>query len=153
ALPRMLHHKGSGLAYVRIGGKPIYLGRWRSAVAEQEYDRIIREWLANGRQLPATGSETTVAELAAAYKRHAEAYYDSTTTGEYPAVVSALKTLVELYGAASVRDFGPIALKTVRDKWIAASKVRKQINANVRRIVRCFKWGAEGELLPGSQVQ
>ena len=43
-------HKSSSRAYVRIGGKTYYLGKHGSEASRREYDRIIGEFIANGRQ-------------------------------------------------------------------------------------------------------
>ena len=42
--PRLCRHKGRDLAYVRLDGKQVYLGKWNSPEAEAEYERICREW-------------------------------------------------------------------------------------------------------------
>ena len=49
-LPKYCLHKPSGRAYVRIGGKTYYLGKHGSETSRHEYDRIISEFIANGRQ-------------------------------------------------------------------------------------------------------
>ena len=51
-IPGYLHHKASGRAFVRINGIDIYLGFHNSKESKAEYDRLIREWLANNRLLP-----------------------------------------------------------------------------------------------------
>ena len=52
--PNYLHHKASGKAFVRIDGKNIYLGFFGTKESKAEFDRVVSEWLANGRQLPKT---------------------------------------------------------------------------------------------------
>ena len=47
-------HKATGQAVVTIDARDHYLGRYDSAESRAEYDRLIAEWLANGRQLPAS---------------------------------------------------------------------------------------------------
>jgi hypothetical protein len=49
--PKLCHEKNSNQAVVRIDGRKIYLGRWGLPEAKQNYDRVIGEWLANGRTL------------------------------------------------------------------------------------------------------
>jgi integrase len=49
------------------------------------------------------------------------------------------------------RDFGPLALKTVREELIKSGVCRDVVNRRVRYIVRCFAWGTEHELV-GPQV-
>ena len=49
-LPKYCHHMSSGRAFVRIGGKMYYLGKYGPEASRREYDRIIGEFIANGRQ-------------------------------------------------------------------------------------------------------
>jgi len=49
-LPKYCKHNASGRAYVRISGKMYYLGKYGSEASRREYDRIIAEFVANGRQ-------------------------------------------------------------------------------------------------------
>lgn len=51
-IPSYRRHKHSGQAVVTLDGRDFYLGPWRSKVSRTEYDRLIGEWLANGRRLP-----------------------------------------------------------------------------------------------------
>ena len=44
-------HKASGQAIVTLNGKDNYLGTHGTAASKREYDRLISEWLANGRNL------------------------------------------------------------------------------------------------------
>ena len=40
-------HKASDLARVRIKGRDIYLGKYRSPESEQRYHQVITDWLKN----------------------------------------------------------------------------------------------------------
>lgn len=51
-LPTYRLHKPSGRAVVALDGHDFYLGRHGSPTSLAEYDRLIGEWLANGRCLP-----------------------------------------------------------------------------------------------------
>jgi hypothetical protein len=75
--PSYRHHRPSNQAVVTLDGRDIYLGRFNSPESRAEFDRLLAEWLANGRRLPAPvdGSDITVNELAEAYLRHADADY------------------------------------------------------------------------------
>jgi hypothetical protein len=76
SVPKYARHKASGQAVVTIAGIDRYLGPYGSVASRAEYDRVIAEWLANGRQ--ATGnpdSDLTVAELIQSYQEHVEDYY------------------------------------------------------------------------------
>ena len=52
SLPKYRKHKRSGQAIVTLSGKDFYLGPHGTNASKLEYDRLIGEWLANGRQLP-----------------------------------------------------------------------------------------------------
>jgi hypothetical protein len=77
ATPKYRQHRVSGQAIVTIAGKDHYLGPWKSKASKIEYDRLVGEWLAAGR--PSTPQsaphEITVAEVIAAFWRHAREFY------------------------------------------------------------------------------
>ncbi len=76
SLPNYRRHKVSGQAMVTLEGRDSYLGPHSSQSSIMEYDRLIAEWLANGRRLSVeNGLSTTVEELLAAFWEHAENYY------------------------------------------------------------------------------
>lgn len=52
-IPQYRRQPSRNLAKVTIEGKDFYLGPWKSKASYLEYDRLIVEWLANGRRLPA----------------------------------------------------------------------------------------------------
>ena len=51
-VPSYRRHKPSGQAVVTMGGHNFYLGKWNTNASRAEYDRLIREWLADRRCLP-----------------------------------------------------------------------------------------------------
>lgn len=147
-------HKPSGQAVVTLNGRDVYLGKYGTGESRIEYDRVVSEWLANGRGLPvvAVGPPTlTVNELLLAYLRFAEGYYvkNGKLTSEYACTKAAVKPLQGLYGKTPAAGFGPLSLKAVRQKMIQSDLSRKVINKNIGRLKRIFKWGVENELVPG----
>ena len=63
---------------MRIEGKDIYLGFFGTKESKAEYDRIISEWLSNGRHLPQAENNQrtmTVDAVCDAYLDYAEGYY------------------------------------------------------------------------------
>ena len=52
-------HKPTGQAVVTLSGQDHYLGKFGSTGSRAEYDRLVAEWLANGRQLTARGDATS----------------------------------------------------------------------------------------------
>jgi integrase len=117
----------------------------------------LAEWLSNGRRLPApvAVSDITVNELAEAYLRHADAYYvkNGKPTVEPGNIRLAIRPLRKLYGHTLAREFGPVALKAVRNAMAGADICRSEINRRIGRIVRIFKWGVSEELVPPSVHQ
>ncbi len=148
--PKYRKHKASGQAVVTLDGRDYYLGPWQSEASQLEYNRLVAEWMQNGRRLPGTGCDLTVTELAAAYWRFAKGYYvkNGRRTDEQASIRVALRFLREMYGHTRVTDFGPLALMAVRQKMVEAKNSRGYINKNVSRLRRAFKWGVEQELVP-----
>ncbi|MBL9165832.1 MAG: site-specific integrase [Planctomycetaceae bacterium] len=154
SLPSYRRHKASGQAVVTLNGKDHYLGPHGSKVSRDQYDRLIAEWLANGRRtVKQEQASISMEELLAAFWEHAQQYYkglDGLPTKEVDAYRQAMKPLRALYGATQVESFGPLALKTVRERFIAAGYARSHVNKQVGRLKRIFKWGVENELVsPG----
>jgi integrase len=156
-IPRMSLHKASGQAVVRLGGKDLYLGAWQSSAAKSEYDRRIAEWLASGRKFTtAETTDTVVNEIIASFWDHAQLYYhhtDGTPTNELRNFRDALRCLRRLYGHRPVMEFGPLALKSVRNSMIDADLCRTNINRHISRIKHVFKWAVENELIPPAIFQ
>jgi integrase len=139
---------------VTLDGRDFYLGRHGSPASRIEYDRLVAEWLSNGRRLPAPASavEPSVNEVILAYLRHADSYYvkNGRPTIEPGNIRLAVRPLRTLYGYVPLREFGPVALKAVRGAMVEAGICRSEINRRVGRIVRLFKWAVSEELVPAS---
>jgi integrase len=58
-----------------------------------------------------------------------------------------------LYGDTPAGDFGPLALKVVRDAMIKADWARSYINLQTRRIVRMFKFAIANQMVPPAVLQ
>jgi hypothetical protein len=57
AIPSYRRHKASGQAVVTLNGVDHYLGPWNTHQSRAEYDRVLHEWLARGRQLGGKGKD------------------------------------------------------------------------------------------------
>jgi len=155
-IPSYRQHKPSGQAVVTLNGKDHYLGPWGSDLSRNEYDRLVCEWLANGRRLPnSEANDITIVELIAGYLKFAKSYYasDRDTTSEYTCLRDALRPVRQLYGETLANDFGPLALKAVRQKMIDRGWCRTHINRQVNRVRRAFRWGIENELVRADVIQ
>jgi integrase len=137
---------------VTLSGKDHYLGRYGTAASKAEYDRLVGEWLAAGRQLSGKDGDLTVSELILAYMRHADKHYrkpDGKPTRQTELVRLTMKPLKALYGRTLAAEFGPLALKAVRQRMIDQRTLcRMTINENVSKIKRMFAWAVENELVP-----
>jgi hypothetical protein len=149
--PAYRHHKPTNQAVVTLSGRDFYLGRYGSPQSKAEYDRLIAEWLANGRQL-GNAAETSINELMVGYVKFADSYYvkDGEPTSDTNLVRLSLKVLKRLYGHTPAREFGPLALKAVRQSYIEAGLCRSEVNRRTRHIVRFLRWATENELVSAS---
>lgn len=188
-IPQYRLHKQSGQAIVTLSDglgnrRDITLGKYGTPESQAEYARVIAEWLANGRRLPCpktTAPDITINELILQFWQHAEQHYrhpDGRPTGELSDYKYSLRPLRELYGHTPARDFGPLALKAVREAMVrqpvthkvkvmdpASGEVREEIkvlrqglsrkliNQRIGRIRRMFRWAVENELVPPSVLQ
>jgi integrase len=147
-IPSLRLHKPSQQAVVTIAGRDHYCGPWGSRRAAAEHQRLVGEWLASGGAPRVKARDAiTVAELVLAYRRFAKGYYAAPST-EASQIRLAMRPVVERYGHTLARDFGPLALKAVREVWIEGNLARKYINQRIGRIVRAWGWAVENELLP-----
>lgn len=150
-IPKLRHHKATDRAFVRLDGRDFYLGKW-GPESRRRYEVVIAEWLATGRNPLIPHEGLSITELAKAYRRFARTYYlkDGKPTAEVYAIDYALRPLLKLYGSKKVAEFGPVALKAVRETLVERGQSRRFINDVVGRMKRMFKWGAENELVPAS---
>lgn len=142
---------------VTLSGRDFYLGPYGTSASRAEYDRLIAEWLANGRRVPVSSGppEISIVELLVRYLTFAREYYsrDGNPTSEYVDMQSISKRLRHLYGTTRVVDFGPLSLKAVRQALVDEQHSRAWINRQINRIRRIFKWGVENEIVPAEILQ
>jgi len=153
AVPSYRRHKQSGQAIVTLSGRDVLLGPYGTCESRDKYNRLIAEWLAAGRRLSTDPAEITVAEIVAAFRKHANRYYrraDDTPTGEAASFDKAFAPLLKLYARTPASSFGPLRLKAVRDAMIHLKWCRTQINKHVSRIRHTFKWAVENEMIEPS---
>jgi hypothetical protein len=161
-LPSYCLHKGTGQAVVTIDGPDQDLGPHGSPRSKAKYDAVIARWLAT-RHTPALRecaeqiplAHLRINELLAAYLEYAEQYYrkNDKPTGEVRNIQDAIRPLRRLHEHTRVGDFGPVALKNVRQGLIGSGLARKVVNARINRIRRVVKWGVENQLVHPSVLQ
>ena len=155
-IPKYRKHRATGQAVVVIGGVDHYLGPHGTKASLVEYDRLLAEWMANGRQAHVTADDgLTIAELIKRYRVHVRQHYikNGKPTSEQHDIACALRFVRELYHGEIVADFGPLALKAVRHKMVEAGYARSTVNSSMHRIRRMFRWGVENELVAPSILQ
>lgn len=157
ATPKYRRHKASGQAIVTIQAHDFYLGPWNSKASKVEYDRIIGEWLAAGRQLPVLlgkVADLTIVEILARYKVFAIQHYrkNGVPTGTWDSIRYAIKPLQQRYGRTFVREFGPLALKAIQQEMVKSGLSRGVINSRIGKIKRIFRWAVSEQLAPPSLV-
>src|SRR5262245_48777416 len=162
SVPSYRQHKQSGQAIVTLTDglgrrRDVLLGKYGSPESRVEYARIIAEWEANGRRLPArqpASPDITVNEVALAFWKFAESYYRfDGRRGIESNLRDALRILKQLYGHTAAAEFGPLALKACRAEMVKKGWARTYVNAQVDRLRRMFRWAASEELLPVAVYQ
>jgi integrase len=157
SVPSYRKHRASGQAVVTLNGRDFYLGLYGSKASRIEYDRLVGEWLQQGRQIQFSckSLELSVVELIAAYMQFAARYYrkGNRLSSEYHASRCALRPVKLLYGRKPCSEFGPIALAVVMQNMIDAELSRGTVNQNAGRIKRIFKWGVSHELIAAGIYQ
>lgn len=156
-----------------------YLGEYGTKESLDLYARVIEAWEQSGRKdirLPELAYEEdrpeclTINGLILKYWKHVEIYYrdfDGHPTGEVENIRHSLKPLRVMFGNTFAKDFGPLALKRVREAMIDGSWMtpeerdarvqakkpiglcRKVTNQRVGRIRRMFRWAGENEIISG----
>lgn len=146
--PQYRKHRASGQAIVTFNGRDYYLGLFGTKASRLEYDRLISEWLASGRQLlnSSPSLQISIVELMAQYIRYCGEYY-SGSPGEIERVKIALRPLKTLYGHCQAEEFGPRSLEAVRRSMIGNDLSMRTINQRIERIKRLFRWAVKSELI------
>lgn len=155
---KQIDSQGIARAYVRLGGKRVYLGTYGTADSRQRYAELIgtdHEDLttADGSQV---ATPPTVNEVLVAFLEYAQDYYrtaDGTLGREYELMCEVAKILRHEAGRELAQDFGPKRLKAIRETMIDRDLSRKFINKQIDRIRRIFKWAAADEMIPPSVPQ
>lgn len=165
-IPKYRKHKQSKQGIVTLtdglgGRRDVLLGTFGTKASKEQYARVIEKWLASGRQLRGgKPADITIAELIARYWPFVESYYrrpDGSASQEITGMMYSLRPLNYLHGDTLAADFGPLALKAVRELLIKGydhpkyghqpALSRVEINKRIKRIRRMFKWAVENEIV------
>lgn len=168
-LPSYLLHKKSGQARVRLNGRDVYLGPYGSEESRIRYAEIVssavggvpvdpispRASRADPRGSREADPGPTVGEVCLVFLQHAKSHYvkNGKQTSEVHILRSVIRPLNDLYGLLPAAEFGPLALKAVRQKMIEAGWCRSVINQGMSRIRRIFKHAIANELIEPAVLQ
>jgi len=157
SFPSYLEHKQSGKARAvwtdALGIRHFRMlpGPFESPESKAAFSRLHLELATAPVVAVVDPSTVTVNEMLLAFIEHAKLHYrypDGSNTNEVGEYKLVARYIRELYGDLPAHDFGPLALKAVRQKFIAAGWARRFINQRVGRVRRMFKWAAGEELIP-----
>jgi integrase len=175
-VPSYLLHKASGRAYCNIRRadgtrEQVYLGVYDSPESRAEYARVIAGHTPpvppdTANPVVAQPGPLAVGELVVRFLEHARGYYrraDGTQTREVGEFTMALRPVRHLFGDLAATDFGPRALRAVRELMVSGythpdygtqpALSRGVVNQRVGRVVRAFRWAASEELVPVAVYQ
>ena len=149
-LPKYRKHKASGQAVVTIAGRDNYLGPHGTVASKLKYDRLITQWLANGRPTRHHQAiEITVTQLLGHFWDFAKTYYvkngvPTSTLGNYKLVIRLVR---KEFGNLPISQFSPLGLTRLQQIMIERGSSRGYINDTTSRIKRILKWGVSKELI------
>ncbi len=162
SIPSYLLHSQSGRARAvwtdSTGTRRYQLlpGPYGSAESRAGFARMLLELEVAPHYRPPDVDRVTVSEVLLAFLNHADQHYrtpDGSPTDEVRHFKTACRYVRELYGSAPAAEFGPLALKAVRQRFVNDGWCRKTVNARVERVRRIFKWAVAEELIPPSVYQ
>lgn len=127
-------------------------GLYDSPESKAAYRAFLAELdVAPHRALADDTAGVTVNEVLLAYLGHAERYYvgaDGKPSDAIRHVRTASQVVRELYGHTPAVEFGPMALKAVRQQFVARGWCRQSVNRQVDRVRLIFKWAVAEQLVP-----
>jgi len=154
--PAYCIHKTRNLAFVRLGGRMIYLGRAHSPESHERYHEVLAAHYAGKPPITAKPrrkpSAFTVAELAERWYLSERERRGQRHQAVYEAAYAA-RELNHTHATATVAEFGPRAFKAIRDRMVRDGRSRQWVNRMMNAIRRCFRWGVGEELVPGDRLE
>lgn len=149
--------------------KDFLLGAYGTAESRAKYARLIAEWESNARRLPETAGigfrGVTVAELCWEFWISIQGKYCRQHLANFKIIIRLLRSF---YGDVAAGDFGPNALRLLREEMLAGERAQPAIvrdepgqgeakprkpwtvkvsNRFCRYIVQIFRWGVARELI------
>lgn len=143
--------------------RTIYLGLYGSPESREKYARLLAQWETCGRRLPGAGdsritltiSGPTITQLCHAFWVAIQGQYSHQQASHFKACIRLLKGF---YGEMPVKDFGPKALRLLRNQMICGGDgrrlwTRNYINRQIGLLRQIFRWGVSHEMIPVSILE
>lgn len=160
-IPTYGYHKNTGRGRIRY--KPLFgpdglllPGKYNSleslAAFQAAMSRVLEHMRGVGQSTDSprpSPSRARVAYLVESFLPWSAANYGEKEHGHFR-MVSRL--LLAMHEQTKLTEFGPLALKGVREAMIEQGWSRNHVNKQVNRIVRMFKWAVAEEMLDASVV-
>lgn len=150
-VPSYRLHKPTGQALVCLSGRRIYLGKHNTPESKERYRKLVAEWLAAGSVVPPptvgkpASNALSVAELALAYTRFAEGYYQ---LREAERVSVAMRRLADHWGEMDAAELSPVEVEALASVLATDGLSRPYINCLTGCIKRSVRWAARKGLVP-----
>ncbi len=162
-------HGASGQARIKIAGRHVYLGRWGSQESYVEHARLAAEHsrrvAQNEPPVPVCKDRLTVCEVADRWLLSAEKQFGK-DHHEVREIGRVILVMTRIHGRTNAAAFGANELEEIRDSMIDGSWrtekeladlrkqkrhagwCRSQINKQVTRIRRVWRWAEKRGLVP-----
>lgn len=131
-------------------------GPFGSRGAQQEYERIVGDWIARGKRLPAkhakadaTGAEPGVSnnEMWLAFLEKVVPKYSSDSERNHYRKLAGLVRV--FFGAEPASSMSPRRLVAIRERLVEQGHCRKFVNLQMVRLKRAYRWAASMEMIGG----
>jgi integrase len=147
-IPSYRRHRASGQAITTLNGRDVYLGKWNSPESKAEYNRIISEWTARGRQSPPQPAEDRSPLMKAVILGYLNHCIETLPDAAVGKVKDALKAIRQLYGDSRAGDFNAVSYAAVRSELIKSGLTISTVRARLAVIRRMVAWAVVREFLP-----
>lgn len=131
-------------------------GSFDSPESKTAFARLLLELATSPVMAVVDAGGITVNEVLIAYVEYATGHYrypGGRNTSELYEVKIVVKAVRELYGEDRVADFGPLAVKAMRQQWVNDGRSRTECNRRTGIIKRILKWSVSEELVPVTVYQ
>jgi integrase len=150
-IPKHCEHKPTGRGFVRLDGKQVYTGRWGTQEAARRYERLVGEWMLNGRREAVPEAEA--GSLLGLFDEWAS--HPPTKASYWRSLTKTVRGALVQTGAGNLpaARLTPKAFKAVRQVWIDKNLCRRMVNEHGLHLRAMLKWGVVEGLVPSSVLE